>query len=282
MKIAYGTYAMPVTPLEEALPILAELGYDGVEICIGPQHTGSLPAELTAERRRNLRGLLEQHHLGVPALFVARRHVLEPDKTQHQDNVRFVIETVEMARELGVERPVISVGIGGKTAHWEDVRTLIVDRLSDYGQAGIEHNFVLAGEAHVNAAVDRSERALWVMQQVNQPSTVGLHFDIVHLFLAGEDEAEAVRRLMPITVHTHITDARKHADGSFELLLLGQGELDSTTYVRTMHEEGWNDFITLEVSTRVWSRDDYDPIEAARYSYASLDRAFQEANVPRG
>jgi sugar phosphate isomerase/epimerase len=270
-----------VTPLEDALPILAEMGYDGVEICIGPQHVGSLPTELTPARRKRLRGLLEQHNLGIPALFVARRPVLELDETKHQENLRFVIETVELARELGVEHPVISLGIGGKTTQWEDVRSLIVDRLGDYGQAGIEHNFVLAGEAHVNAAVDRSERALWVMQQVTQP-TVGLHFDIVHFFLAGEDEAEAVRRLRPITVHTHITDARKHADGSFDLLLLGQGELDSKTYVQTMHEEGWDDFITLEVSMRLWSRDDYDPIEAARISYASLDRAFREASIPRG
>ena len=280
MKIAYGTYAMPVTPLEEALPLLAGIGYEGVEICIGQRHVGSMPSELSQDRRAHLRGQLERYHLGVPALFVAQRHVLASDDAQHQDNIRFVIETVALARDLGVERPVISLGIGGKTAQWDDVRNLVVDRLSDYGSAGLEHNFVLAAEAHVNAAVDRSDRALWVMAQVNQP-TVGLHTDIVHFFLAGEDEAEVVRKLMPITVHTHITDARKHNDGSFDLLLLGQGDLDSTTYVRTMYEQGWNDFITLEVSTRIWSREDYDPVEAARYSYASLERAFQEAAVPR-
>jgi sugar phosphate isomerase/epimerase len=281
MKIAYGTYAMPNTPLEDALPLLAGIGYEGVEICISPRHVGSMPADLSAERRRRLRGLLTRHGLGIPALFVAQRHVLELDETKHSENLHFVVESAALARELGVERPVISLGIGGKTAQWDEVRSLIVERLGDYARAGAEHNFVLAAEAHVNAAVDRSERALWVMQQVNQP-TVGLHFDIVHFFLAGEDEAEAVRRLLPITVHTHITDARIHSDGTFDLLLLGEGELDAETYVRTMYEEGWNDFITLEVSTRVWSRPDYDPTAAARQSYAALDRAFRAAQIPRG
>ena len=32
---------------------------------------------------------------------------------------------------------------------------------------------------------------------------------------------------MPITGHTHVTDARVHDDGSRDLLLLGQGELDT-------------------------------------------------------
>tara|TARA_Y100001001_G_scaffold70499_1_gene68518 strand:+ start:272 stop:445 length:174 start_codon:yes stop_codon:yes gene_type:complete len=36
MKIAYGTYAMPETRLEEAIPLLAGIGYDGIEICVSP------------------------------------------------------------------------------------------------------------------------------------------------------------------------------------------------------------------------------------------------------
>ena len=35
VKIAYGTYAMPTVALEDAIPALADIGYDGVEICIG-------------------------------------------------------------------------------------------------------------------------------------------------------------------------------------------------------------------------------------------------------
>jgi len=40
VKIAYGTYALPETPLAAAIPMLADLGYDGVEICIIRQHAG--------------------------------------------------------------------------------------------------------------------------------------------------------------------------------------------------------------------------------------------------
>ena len=42
MKIAYGTYALPQMSLEEAFPVLAEIGYDGVELFIGPKHVGAM------------------------------------------------------------------------------------------------------------------------------------------------------------------------------------------------------------------------------------------------
>ena len=109
-----------------------------------------------------------------------------------------------------------------------------------------------------------------------------MHFDIVHMFLAGEREEEAVKALVPYTAHTHITDARRHEDGSFELLLLGQGELDAVAYMKAMKEAGWDDFITLEVSMMVWGKEGYDPIAAAEESYRAITDAFAGAGVERG
>jgi len=48
-----------------------------------------------------------------------------------------------------------------------------------------------------------------------------------------------------------------------------------------MHQAGWTDFITLEVSVRVWGREDYDVNKAAKQSYAVLDEAFKKAMIPR-
>ena len=281
MRIAYGTYAMPTVPLEEALPALAEMGYDGVEICIGPKHTGAMPGEMDAARRQRLRGLLEEHGLGVPALFLLGS-VYTPDADAHRQNLEHVRACAQLARDLGLrEPPVLAIGIGGKKDQWEEIRDDLVGLLKKYAALADECDFVLAGEAHCGAAVDRSERIAWLLDTVGHPR-VRLHFDIVHMFLAGEEVEDAVKTLVPYTAHTHITDARKHADGSFDLLLLGTGELDSAAYMRAMQEAGWEDFITLEVSMMVWSRLDYDPHAAARFCYATLNGAFQRAGVPRG
>jgi sugar phosphate isomerase/epimerase len=281
MLIAYGTYAMPSLPLEEAAPLLADIGYDGVEICISPRHTGSMPEENDATRRKLLREMLVQLRLGIPALFVTG-HLLAADDAEHGQTQEHVKRCAELARDLGAaEPPVVAVGIGGKSDDWESIKSKIVDHLGDYARLGEEEGFIAAAEAHCGAAVDRSERALWAIETVGSPA-LRLHFDIVHFYLSGEDETEAVQRLLPITGHTHITDARKHDDGSFDLLLLGQGDLDSTAYVKAMAAADWDDFITLEVSARVWGAEGYDVEQAARISYASLSGAFEAAGVERG
>ena len=43
MKIDCGTCAMPETLLEEAIPLPAEIGYNGIEICLSSRHAGSMP-----------------------------------------------------------------------------------------------------------------------------------------------------------------------------------------------------------------------------------------------
>ncbi len=239
MKIAYGTYAMPTVSLEDAFPALADIGYDGVEVCISPKHVGAMPDQMDAARRKGLRRLLSDQGLGVPALFLAG-HIFTESAEEHGRTLEHVRRCAQLARDLGMrEPPVLALGIGGRTQQWETIRDDLVRLLGDYAALAEKEDFVLAGEAHCGAAVDRVERAVWLLDTVNDPR-VRLHFDIVHFYLSGEEIEDAVRTLVPYTAHTHITDARKHPDGSFDLLLLGQGDLDSVTYVRAMHEAGWD------------------------------------------
>lgn len=277
MKMAYGTYAMPMLSLEEALTAVAEIGYDGIEIAIGPKHN-SMPGQLNWEKRQQLKTILSELNLGVPSLFILKSVLAEPDA--HKANIRLTLQVAELANDLALgQKPVISMGIGGRTALWETQRDQIVRLLDDYAKAASDEGFIMAVEPHVNAAVDRIDRAVWLMDTLDNPS-IRLHFDIVHFYLAGETIEESVAKLVPYTAHTHVTDARIYEKG-FELVLLGQGELDCTAYIKAMHKASWTDFITVEVSTMVWSKEDYDPIEAACFSYDTLNKAFKEAGVRR-
>ncbi len=69
MKIAYGNYGMPHTPPEVMVGQIADIGYDGVELCTGPSYP-TAPGQLTASAREALRRAA--HKLSVPARIVAR------------------------------------------------------------------------------------------------------------------------------------------------------------------------------------------------------------------
>jgi sugar phosphate isomerase/epimerase len=269
---------MPTVPLEEALVTVAEIGYDGLELAIGPRHN-SMPEQIDSSKRQQLKKMFAELTLGVPALFILGG-VLTEDKETHKKNLQLTTQVIELARDLDIgTRPVISMGIGGRSPSWEAQREPLLRLLEDYAKVAADEGFIFAIEPHSGAMVDRTERAIWVMENLNNPY-VRLHFDIVHFFMGGEDIEETVFKLVPYTAHTHVTDAKK-TDKGFELVLMGQGDLDCLTYVKAMHQAGWTDFITLEVSVRVWGREDYDVNEAAKQSYAVLDEAFKKAMIPR-
>ncbi len=281
LKIAYGTYALPHQSWEESLPQLARLGYDGVELFCGPEHHGAQVDALTPARRGAVRQLLADLALGTPAVMIAGSlyHADEAARTQMADTVRRV---AALAHDLQLGTPpVLAAGLGGRTSDWPAVRGQLADCLRAYGELAEAEDFQLAAEAHCGAAMDRSERIVGLLTEVAHPR-VRCHFDIVHTFLAGEDEADAVRAVLPFTAHTHITDACRHADGRIDLRLLGDGELNTVKYLQAMHEGGWRDHITLEVSRMLWGRPDYDPVAAAERSREALLQGFAAAGVPRG
>lgn len=280
MKLAYGTYAMPALPLEDALPMIAEIGYEGVEICISERHGSSLE-QLTPDRRDRLGESLAEHDLGVPAIFFLGG-IYTPDDEAHRRTLDSISGCAELARDLGLpDPPVIAAGFGGKSEDWPNVRPRLIEQLRDYADLAEREDFVLAGEAHSGGAVNSTERVIEVLEPVDNPR-VRLHFDIVHFFIGGEEIEDCVPRLVPWTAHTHVTDAVRHPDKRFDPRLPGDGELDTAAYVSAMDEAGWDSYITLEISGMIWGAEGYDVEAAARQCHDVLSAAIDAAGVERG
>lgn len=282
MKLAYGTYAMPTVPLEEAIPMLAGMGYEGIEICVNaPKHIAAMLTDFPAERRAKLRGLLAKNNLGTPALFLLGA-LFAGDEAGHAAMRETLKQGAELARDLGFgDTPVLAMGFGGGKGQWPEVKAAMVEQLQDYGQLAAAEDFILAAEAHSMAAIHTSDSISELLDAVGDPR-VRLHFDIVHLVNAGEAIGACVPRLVPYTAHTHITDLIYLPEGGFKFVLVGNGILDATAYLKAMAAAGWDDFITLEVSTMIWAEEGYDPVAAAQYCQDYLSARLADAGVPRG
>ena len=276
MKIAYGTYGMPNLLPEVALPAIADIGYEGVEIAIGPSYP-THPDKLDGPARKRVRELLSANRLEVPALML-QVNVLTDDPAEHRRNLEELRKAANLARDLHpASPPVITFTMGGQRDRYEEQRQVLADRLGEYAEVATEEGVVLAVEPHVSGAIDRPERAVWLIETVNSP-TVRLNFDISHFDLIGLTIDECVTPLVPLSVHTHVKDGRM-VEGKVQFLLPGEGDFDYVAYLRAMKAAGWTGFICVEISGQIWSRDDYDPIAAARQSYAALREAFEKAGV---
>jgi len=279
MKIAYGTYGMPNVAPEEALRRLAEMGYDGVEIAVAPKYP-TAPEKLGAEERARLKELLAELELGVPALMLLT-NVLAEGGDAHRENLESLRKAAELAVDVLAEGcRVITTTLGGATQKWEAQRDEFAGRLRDFASVVSDAGCLLAIEPHYGGAVDRPDRALWLLEAIDSP-VVKLNFDISHFDLLGLTLEETVPVLVPHSIHTHVKDGRKLEKG-IEFLLPGQGAFDYVAYLEAMRSAGWNDYITVEISGMIWSREDYDPFAAAKYSYDTLDSAFRRAGIDRG
>ena len=275
MKIAYGTYGMPKESMAQALPSLAEMGYDGIELCIAGRFP-TAPGKLDPTARARLADLLAAHGLTLNALMMLAN--VMADEAGHEQNLHELGEACTLAHDLAMaEPPVISVTCGGKPEPWDETQGTLVGRLRQWAAIAGREGCVVALEPHVGAILDRPERAAWAVNQVASPA-LRLNFDISHFDIQDYAVPYTVALLAPLAVHAHVKDGRM-ADGKVQFLLPGEGGFDYVAYLKAMARAGYDGFITVEISGQLSGPEGYDPYAAAQSSYRTLAHAFVEAGL---
>ena len=279
MKIGYSTWGMPELPIDTTLEHLAGLGFDGVEITVIHGYTTELDTLDAAERQR-IRQLLDLHNLELPAI-AGHQSVLARDAAAHAENWRRLTGAVDLCVEwAGAEGPaVLDTVLGTGPGDWEKHRDFILERLGTLVDYCAARQVILGLEPHVGDGMTEPEKVLDLLNAVDSPY-LKLNFDISHFEVVGLPIEETVPALAPHTAHTHVKDQRGLVP-DFEFLIPGEGPFDYVTYLREMQKAGYEGYITAEVSMQVQRRPDYDPLAAADLTYRTLDRAFQEAGIPR-
>lgn len=279
MKLGYSTWGMPKLPIDQAVAHIAALGFDGIEIAVGPAWSTSLDTLDAAERRRIL-GLLTQHGLTLSAI-AGHASLLEQDPKAHAANVARLKATIDLALDWAQDGvpPYVNTLSGGRTADWEAQHGLFADRLAEIVDYAEDSGVILAMEPHVDGLVDTPDRMLTILELVDSPN-LRVNFDISHFDILGMPTAESVAALVPYSVHTHVKDQRgRYPD--YQFLIPGEGDFDYVDYLQTMQTHGYEGFINAEVSLMVQRRPDYNALAAATLSYQTLDAAFKQAGIAR-
>ena len=279
MKTAYGNYGMPHTPYPAMLRQVAAIGYDGLELCVTPGYP-TAPDQLDAAQRNDLRLRALDLDLEFDTLMLSGISVHEPDAGKHQANLVQLRGIFALAAELGLDNPVLTSTLGGRTGDWERERTMLADRVGDWTAVSAQCGGVFAAEAHVGGLVHAPERMLWLLEAVNLPS-LKLNFDYSHFELIDIPLPHAIEQLVPHAAGVHVKDVRGRPP-DFAFLLPGEGTLDYAGYLRQLKASGYDGYITVEVSGQVFGAPAYDPVAAAALSYRTLSQALDEAEQGRG
>lgn len=279
MKIGYCTWGMPTVPVDTMIPFLAKTGYDGLELTVIPGYTTELSLLDSSERRR-IAKMLKDYHLELPAI-AAQTSMIDQDPDVAAQHWKRLTDAVDLAVDWAQDGtpPAVDTTVGGTSDDWEPLKPLLVERLGALVRYGEERGVVIAAEPHVASMLDTVDRVLELVRLIDSPY-LKLNYDISHFNVQGYSIAESVTALAPHTIHTHVKDERGVVP-NFEFLIPGEGEFDYVAYLHAMREQGYEGFITAEISYMVQRRPDYDPLAAAEQTYRVLAKAFEEAGIQR-
>lgn len=217
-------------PAADWAAVLAEVGAEGFDH-VDLTDSWLRPGDLSPERLRELALALKEHALGVSAVSVTRRSVIDPDPATAAANLAYLLRTVDAAAELGTT--VVCAGLhrplteaqrqavwfwhepGGSDPHGDE-RTwaLAVERLRLAGERAARHGLCLSLEMYEDTYLGTPESAVRLVRDIGLPN-VGINPDIgnlVRLHRPVPHWEELLRPVLPYVNYWHIKNYHRDTD----------------------------------------------------------------------
>ncbi|MFF6868407.1 TIM barrel protein [Streptomyces sp. NPDC012450] len=272
LRYGYGTNGLADLRLDDALGLLADLGYDGVGLTLDHMHLDPLAPGLAARTARvahRLGGLGLSVTVETGARYVLdprRKHgpsLLDPDPDDRAARVGLLVTAVRVAADLGAHAVhcfsgTAPPGTDPDTA-WKRLAEALGPVVEAAGTAGVP----LAIEpepGHLLATLDDFHR---LRATLGDPAPLGLTLDIGHCqCLEPLPPADCVRAAASWLRHVQIEDMRR---GVHEHLPFGDGEIDFPPVLDALASTGYRGLAVVELP-----RHSHAGPELARSSLAFL------------
>jgi sugar phosphate isomerase/epimerase len=235
LRYAYGTNGLADLRLDEALGLLADLGYDGVGLTLDHMHLDPLAPGL-ARRTAAVARALERHKLTV-TVETGARYVLDA-RRKHHPTLLDLDPAARAARlELLLTAVRVAADLGAHAVHFFSGTCTLPDDADAHTAwprfvDGVAVLLAAARAAGVPLAVEPEPGHLLgdlaafhrLRTTLGEPEGLGLTLDIGHcLVVESGAPPDCVREAAPWLRHVQIEDMRR---GVHEHLPFGEGELD--------------------------------------------------------
>jgi sugar phosphate isomerase/epimerase len=273
-SLGFSLYGMKSVGLGDALKTCAEIGYTHVELALNAGYATE-PKAFTPEARKAVAQQLRALKLAVPCLMLNLS--LTAEEKAHAAALQSISDAGSLAHELSPDvPPILETVLGGKPAQWEEQKQGMLEKLHGWAEAAKQAKTVIALKAHVASGVNSPERLLWLLDQAKS-TALAVAYDYSHFELQGIGMEESMKLLLPRTRFIHAKDSAGDA-AKFQFLLPGEGRTDYVKYFSLLKTHGYSGPVCVEVSGQIFNKPGYDPLDAARRSFAALSGALNKAN----
>ncbi|MET9254732.1 sugar phosphate isomerase/epimerase family protein [Streptomyces sp. NPDC003717] len=254
LRFGYGTNGLTDLRLDDALGLLADLGYDGVGLTLDHMHLDPTADDLPA-RTHHVASRLETLGLGVTVetgaryvLDPRRKHgpgLLDPDPEDRARRTGLLVRAVRVAADLGAHAVHCFSGTTPPGTDEDTAWRRLADSLGPVLEAAAREGVPLAVEpepGHLLATLDGFHR---LRRTLGDPEHLGLTLDIGHCqCLEPLPPADCVRAAAPWLRHVQIEDMRR---GVHEHLPFGEGEIDFPPVLAALADTGYQGLTVVEL-----------------------------------
>ena len=270
-QLGYSTYALKMMDPFEALPMIKDVGYEALEIAVADDWP-TAPHKFSAQKRADLASLIRD--LGFPSpLIFGLIDVCAPAEAQAAEREKTLAKFAIAAALHFDDSPILMTTTAGHSAPaWDTGKEQIRDRFVELADLAVEHNVVIAIEAHAGTDFETPEKAVWMMKQT-QHDNLKLDLDVSHFHVEGSDVGHSVDLCAPHAAMIHVKDGEK-VNGKVQYSLPGAGSIDLNAFVASLKANNLEHLpVFAEVSQQQSGAPGYEPQAVAEFTYAALDAA---------
>lgn len=251
LRYGYGTNGFGDHRLEDALAILAELGYDGVALTLDHRHLDPF-ADDVVRQVETVAACLARLGFSV-VVETGARYLLDP-RRKHSPTLlddepgprlELLRRAVRIAADLGAEAVSFWSGTAPAGLAEAEARERLVRGCQEIVAEADAAGVVLGFEPEPGMLADTLESWFRLRDALGAPECFGLTLDIGHCrCLEPEPVPECVRRAGPYLTNVQIDDMRR---GVHEHLEFGTGEIDFPPVLRALADTGYRGLVSVEL-----------------------------------
>lgn len=253
LRFGYGTNGMHSHRLEDALAVLADLGYDGVALTLDHLHLDPYRPNL-AGRVDQVRRRLDELGMSV-VIETGARYILDPLRKHYPTllhagpeasrRVDYLHKAVEVGADLGAEA--VSFWSGSLPDGVDEDRAWgrLCDGVWRVLDLAARRGVVCAVEPEPGHFVDTLDDVVELRRRLDDPALLRVTLDIGHV-VCNEPRgmAETIRRAGSLLANVQVDDM---VEGVHEHLELGTGQVDFAEALGALVEIGYTGLAALEL-----------------------------------
>lgn len=250
-SLGYGTNGFANHRLDDALRMIADLGYTSVALTLDHHHLDPYAAGVSGETTR-VAHLLSS--LGLRCVVeTGARYLLDPTRKHHPTlvsddtdvRIDFLHRAIRIAADLGAD--CVSFWSGIKPSDVDDTtaRRRMLDGVGKVLVEADRRQVRIGLEPEPGMFVQHLAQAIALRDELGKPELLGITLDVGHcVAVEPMDAAECVRHAAGLLVNVQLDDMRL---GMHEHLEFGEGELDLPGTLAALAEVGYTGVAAVEL-----------------------------------